>query len=108
MGGDRMILSSFSLVQLVHSLLNILPKIWTPPPPPRRTRGSRGPKYIKELPRDLVEKIVDIAADMLDDEVGGTDGQLACDFVCEVFDIPLPQSMIEYQAELQATEDEYR
>jgi hypothetical protein len=62
----------------------------------------------KELPRDLVEKIVDIAVDMLDDEVGGADGQLACYFFCEVFNRPLPQSMIDYQAMLQETENGYR
>ena len=62
----------------------------------------------KQLPRDLVEIIVDIAADMLDDEVtpGGTGGVLALLFFCEVFNRPLPQWFKDDQAAMKEVEDE--
>ena len=53
-----------------------------------------------------MEIIVDIAAEMLDDEAGGTGGQLACYFFCEVFNRPLPQPFKDDQAALKEVEDE--
>ena len=53
-----------------------------------------------------MEIIVDIAADMLEDEVGGAGGQLACYFFCEVFNRPLPQWFKDDQAAMKEVEDE--
>ena len=51
--------------------------------------------------------IVDMAAEMIEDE-RPTDWQEACYFVSNVFNRPIPQWMIDYQAELKETEDEWR
>ena len=58
------------------------------------SHSTRNLAIWKELPRDLVETIVEMATDMIDDECCG-DGQAACYFIFEVFNRPLPQSMIE-------------
>ena len=70
--------------------------------------SSRNLAIWKELPRDLVEMIVDMAAFMIDDEALGSDGQAYWYFVCDVFNRPIPQWLIDYDAMLKETEDEWR
>ena len=49
-----------------------------------------------------------MAAFMIDDEAVGSDGQAYWYFVCDVFNRPIPQWLIDYDAMLKETEDEWR
>jgi hypothetical protein len=69
--------------------------------------SSRNLAIWKELPRDLVEEIVCMAAEMYNDEMCCPDGQAYFYFVCDVFNRPIDW-LIDYDAMLKETEDEWR